>query len=170
MGLGISQWKHCVPGWVQADLWIPRAKRLETPVSAFSYNRDCYGGLIQIEWLNTMTGLKDALLSASSSLVFIDDATSGTMYSIYASVESVNQHLTKKDFNTFVCLSSMVSQSAFYSDKHSVSRVNQSSKERYPRLPSLDAYSVYPQYRHHSANSPLSQSRVNGRTGTPRTV
>ena len=69
---------------------VPRAKRLKRPYQP-RYNRDCYGGLIQIDGSHAMTGLKDALLSAVCwylSMMPLGKITA------FAALSSRNQHLT----------------------------------------------------------------------------
>ncbi|WP_171456142.1 ISNCY family transposase [Acinetobacter indicus] len=109
--------------WMTAnDLWIPRSKRLKRPYQP-RYNRDCFGELIQIDgphhdWFEGRA-VKCCLL------VFIDDATGKLQHLRFCESESTFDYM----ISTRLYVEQHGKPLAFYSDKHSVFRVNQSSKK-----------------------------------------
>ena len=107
---------------IAADLWIPRSKRLKRPYQP-RYNRDCFGELIQIDgshhdWFEGRA-VKCCLL------VFIDDATGKLQHLRFCESESTFDYM----ISTRLYVEQHGKPLAFYSDKHSVFRVNQSSKK-----------------------------------------
>ena len=105
--------------WMIADgLWVPHSKR-KPRVYQPRYRRDCLGELIQIDgshhdWFE---GRSDKCCL----LVFIDDATGRLMNLRFCETESAFDYMlaTRKYLNEHG------KPVAFYSDKHSIFRVNQ---------------------------------------------
>ncbi len=105
--------------WMIADnLWIPHSQR-KPRVYQPRYRRDCLGELIQIDgshhdWFE---GRSDKCCL----LVFIDDATGRLMNLRFSETESAFDYmLTTREY-----LNEHGKPIAFYSDKHSIFRVNQ---------------------------------------------
>jgi len=109
--------------WMTAnDLWIPRAKRQKRPYQP-RYNRDCFGELIQIDgsyhdWFEERAG-KCCLL------VYIDDATGKLLHLRFCQAETTFDYM----LSTRAYIEQYGKPVAFYSDKHSVFRVNQKSSQ-----------------------------------------
>ena len=109
--------------WMTAnDLWIPRSKRLKRPYQP-RYNRDCFGELIQIDgsyhdWFEGRAG-KCCLL------VYIDDATGKLLHLRFCQAETTFDYM----LSTRAYIEQYGKPVAFYSDKHSVFRVNQKSSQ-----------------------------------------
>ena len=109
--------------WMTAnDLWIPRAKRQKRPYQP-RYNRDCFGELIQIDgsyhdWFEGRAG-KCCLL------VYIDDATGKLLHLRFCQAETTFDYM----LSTRAYIEQYGKPVAFYSDKHSVFRVNQKSSQ-----------------------------------------
>ena len=109
--------------WMTAnDLWIPRAKRQKRPYQP-RYNRDCSGELIQIDgsyhdWFEGRAG-KCCLL------VYIDDATGKLLHLRFCQAETTFDYM----LSTRAYIEQYGKPVAFYSDKHSVFRVNQKSSQ-----------------------------------------
>ena len=104
--------------WMLADgLWRDRRQRLK-PVHQPRYRRDCVGELVQIDgsehWWFEDRGPQCTLL------VFIDDATSRLMHLRFVPTESTFDYFKA----TRAYLEHHGKPVAFYSDKHSVFRVN----------------------------------------------
>ncbi|ELH4834731.1 ISNCY family transposase, partial [Vibrio harveyi] len=105
--------------WMIADaLWVPHSKR-KPRIYQPRYRRDCLGELIQIDgshhdWFE---GRSDKCCL----LVFIDDATGRLMNLRFSETESAFDYMlaTRKYLNEHG------KPIAFYSDKHSIFRVNQ---------------------------------------------
>ncbi|WP_081405779.1 ISNCY family transposase [Acinetobacter sp. TTH0-4] len=109
--------------WMMAnDLWIPRAKRLKRPYQP-RYNRDCYGELIQID--GSHHDWFEGRAPKCCLLVFIDDATGKLQHLRFCESESAFDYM----ISTRLYVEQHGKPLAFYSDKHSVFRVNQSSKK-----------------------------------------
>src|SRR5215211_6037617 len=115
---GIHLGVETVRQWMRADgLWRDRRERLK-PVHQPRYRRDCVGELVQIDgsehWWFEDRGPQCTLL------VFIDDATSRLMHLRFV--------LTESTFDYFEATRAYLQRHgkpvAFYSDKHSVFRVN----------------------------------------------
>ncbi|WP_171501778.1 ISNCY family transposase [Acinetobacter cumulans] len=104
---------------IAADLWIPRSKRLYQP----RYNRDCFGELIQIDGSHH-DGF-EGRATKCCLLVFIDDATGKLQHLRFCESESTFDYM----ISTRLYIEQHGKPLAFYSDKHSVFRVNQSSKK-----------------------------------------
>jgi hypothetical protein len=107
---------------IAADLWIPRAKRLKRPYQP-RYNRDCFGELIQIDgshhdWFGGRA-------AKCCLLVFIDDATGKLQHLRFCESESTFDYM----ISTRLYIEQHGKPLTFYSDKHSVFRVNQSSNK-----------------------------------------
>ena len=107
---------------IAADLWIPRAKRLKRPYQP-RYNRDCYGELIQID--GSHHDWFEGRAPKCCLLVFIDDATGKLQHLRFCESESTFDYM----ISTRLYVEQHGKPLAFYSDKHSVFRVNQSSKK-----------------------------------------
>ena len=107
---------------IAADLWIPRAKRLKRPYQP-RYNRDCYGELIQID--GSHHDWFEGRAPKCCLLVFIDDATGKLQHLRFCESESAFDYM----ISTRLYIEQHGKPLAFYSDKHSVFRVNQSSKK-----------------------------------------
>ena len=107
---------------IAADLWIPRSKRLKRPYQP-RYNRDCLGELIQID--GSYHDWFEGRAAQCCLLVYIDDATGKLQHLRFCEAETT--------FDYMLSTRSYIEQHgkplAFYSDKHSVFRVNQSSKQ-----------------------------------------
>jgi hypothetical protein len=103
------------------DLWIPRSKRLKRPYQP-RYNRDCFGELIQID--GSYHDWFEGRATKCCLLVYIDD-TGKLLHLRFCEAETT---LTIC-FQPEPTLSNTASPLAFYSDKHSVFRVNQKSSQ-----------------------------------------
>jgi hypothetical protein len=115
---GIHLGVETVRQWMRADgLWRDRRQRLK-PVHQPRYRRDCVGELVQIDgsehWWFEDRGPQCTLL------VFIDDATSRLMHLRFVLTESTFDYFDA----TRAYLERHGKPVAFYSDKHSVFRVN----------------------------------------------
>ena len=109
--------------WMTAnDLWIPRSKRLKRPYQP-RYNRDCFGELIQID--GSYHDWFEGRAPKCCLLVFIDDATGKLQHLRFCESESTFDYM----ISTRLYVEQHGKPLAFYSDKHSVFRVNQSSKK-----------------------------------------
>lgn len=107
---------------IAADLWIPRAKRLKRPYQP-RYNQDCFGELIQID--GSHHDWFEGRAAKCCLLVFIDDATGKLQHLRFCESESTFDYM----ISTRLYVEQHGKLLAFYSDKHSVFRVNQSSKK-----------------------------------------
>ncbi|QSQ93439.1 ISNCY family transposase [Acinetobacter indicus] len=107
---------------IAADLWIPRSKRLKRPYQP-RYNRDCFGELIQID--GSHHDWFEGRAAKCCLLVFIDDATGKLQHLRFCESESAFDYM----ISTRLYVEQHGKPLAFYSDKHSVFRVNQSSKK-----------------------------------------
>lgn len=107
---------------IAANLWIPRSKRLKRPYQP-RYNRDCYGELIQID--GSHHDWFEGRAPKCCLLVFIDDATGKLQHLRFCESESTFDYM----LSTRAYIEQLGKPLAFYSDKHSVFRVNQSSKK-----------------------------------------
>ena len=107
---------------IAADLWIPRSKRLKRPYQP-RYNRDCYGELLQID--GSHHDWFEGRAPKCCLLVFIDDATGKLQHLRLCESESTFDYM----ISTRLYVEQHGKPLAFYSDKHSVFRVNQSSKK-----------------------------------------
>ncbi len=101
-----------------AELWIPRKQRRQ-PVHQPRYRRDCLGELIQID--GSEHGWFEDRGPKCTLLVYIDDATSRLMVLRFVATESTFDYF--KATRTY--LEQYGKPIAFYSDKHSIFRVNQ---------------------------------------------
>ena len=109
--------------WMTAnELWIPRSKRLKRPYQP-RYNRDCLGELIQID--GSYHDWFEGRAAKCCLLVFIDDATGKLQHLRFCESESAFDYM----ISTRLYVEQHGKPLAFYSDKHSVFRVNQSSKK-----------------------------------------
>ncbi len=104
------------------NLWIPRSKRLKRPYQP-RYNRDCFGELIQID--GSHHDWFEGRAAKCCLLVFIDDATGKLQHLRFCESESTFDYM----ISTCLYVEQHSKPLAFYSDKHSVFRVNQSSKK-----------------------------------------
>lgn len=107
---------------IAVNLWIPRSKRLKRPYQP-RYNRDCYGELIQID--GSHHDWFEGRAPKCCLLVFIDDATGKLQHLRFCESESAFDYM----ISTRLYVEQHGKPLAFYSDKHSVFRVNQSSKQ-----------------------------------------
>jgi hypothetical protein len=107
---------------IAVNLWIPRAKRLKRPYQP-RYNRDCYGELVQID--GSHHDWFEGRAPKCCLLVFIDDATGKLQHLRFCESESAFDYM----ISTRLYVEQHGKPLAFYSDKHSVFRVNQSSKK-----------------------------------------
>ena len=107
---------------IAADLWIPRSKRMKRPYQP-RYNRDCYGELVQID--GSHHDWFEGRAAKCCLLVFIDDATGKLQHLRFCESESALDYM----ISTRLYVEQHGKPLAFYSDKHSVFRVNQSSKK-----------------------------------------
>ncbi len=107
---------------IAANLWIPRAKRLKRPYQP-RYNRDCVGELIQID--GSYHDWFEGRSAKCCLLVFIDDATGKLQHLRFCESESAFDYM----ISTRLYVEQHGKPLAFYSDKHSVFRVNQSSNK-----------------------------------------
>ncbi|WP_180000756.1 MULTISPECIES: ISNCY family transposase [unclassified Acinetobacter] len=109
--------------WMTAnDLWIPRSKRLKRPYQP-RYNRDCFGELIQID--GSYHDWFEGRAAKCCLLVYIDDATGKLLHLRFCEAETTFDYM----LSTRAYIEQYGKPLAFYSDKHSVFRVNQSSKK-----------------------------------------
>ena len=105
---------------IAADLWIPRAKRQKRPYQP-RYNRDCFGELIQID--GSYHDWFEGRAKKCCLLVYIDDATGRLLHLRFCEAESTFDYM----ISTRAYIEQYGKPLAFYSDKHSVFRVNQKS-------------------------------------------
>jgi hypothetical protein len=115
---GINLACETIRQWMMAaGLWKDRRQRMR-PVHQPRYRRDCVGELIQIDgsqhWWFERRGPQCTLL------VYIDDATSRLMHLQFVETESTFDYFKA----TRIYLERYGKPVAFYSDKHSVFRVN----------------------------------------------
>jgi transposase len=116
---GIRVGRETLRGWLtEAGVWLPRAKRA-LRVHQPRHRRQCLGELVQIdgcdhEWF-------EARADRCTALVYVDDATGKLMELRFVVSESA--------FDYFAATESYLGRHgkpvAFYSDKHSIFRVNQ---------------------------------------------
>ena len=110
--------------WMTAnDLWIPRSKRLKRPYQP-RYNRDCFGELIQID--GSYHDWFEGRAAKCCLLVYIDDATGKLLHLRFCEAETTFDYM----LSTRAYIEQYGKPLAFYSDKHSVFRVNQSSTQQ----------------------------------------
>ncbi len=107
---------------IAAELWMPRSKRLKRPYQP-RYNRDCFGELIQID--GSHHDWFEGRAAKCCLLVFIDDATGKLQHLRFCEAETTFDYM----LSTRLYVEQHGKPLAFYSDKHSVFRVNQSSKK-----------------------------------------
>ena len=109
--------------WMTAnELWIPRSKRLKRPYQP-RYNRDCFGELIQID--GSYHDWFEGRASKCCLLVYIDDATGKLLHLRFCEAETSFDYM----LSTRAYIEQYGKPLAFYSDKHSVFRVNQKSSQ-----------------------------------------
>ena len=109
--------------WMTAnDLWIPRSKRLKRPYQP-RYNRDCFGELIQID--GSYHDWFEGRAAKCCLLVYIDDATGKLLHLHFCEAETTFDYM----LSTRAYIEQYGKSLAFYSDKHSVFRVNQKSSQ-----------------------------------------
>jgi transposase len=116
---GVRVGRETVRGWLtEAGIWMPRAART-LHVHQPRHRRQCLGELVQIdgcdhEWF-------EARADRCTALVYVDDATGRLMELRFVVSESA--------FDYFAATESYLGHHgkpvAFYSDKHSIFRVNQ---------------------------------------------
>lgn len=107
--------------WMTAnDLWIPRSKRTKRPYQP-RYNRDCIGELIQID--GSYHDWFEGRAAKCCLLVYIDDATGKLLHLRFCEAETTFDYM----ISTRAYIEQYGKPLAFYSDKHSVFRVNQKS-------------------------------------------
>ncbi|KCY11012.1 Integrase core domain [Acinetobacter baumannii] len=109
--------------WMMAnELWIPRSKRLKRPYQP-RYNRDCFGELIQID--GSYHDWFEGRAAKCCLLVYIDDATGKLLHLRFCEAETTFDYM----LSTRAYIEQYGKPLAFYSDKHSVFRVNQKSRK-----------------------------------------
>ena len=109
--------------WMTANgLWIPRSKRLKRPYQP-RYNRDCFGELIQID--GSYHDWFEGRSAKCCLLVYIDDATGRLLHLRFCEAETTFDYM----LSTRAYIEQYGKPLAFYSDKHSVFRVNQKSSQ-----------------------------------------
>ena len=109
--------------WMTANgLWIPRSKRLKRPYQP-RYNRDCFGELIQID--GSYHDWFEGRSAKCCLLVYIDDATGKLLHLRFCEAETTFDYM----LSTRAYIEQYGKPLAFYSDKHSVFRVNQKSSQ-----------------------------------------
>ena len=107
--------------WMTAnELWIPRSKRLKRPYQP-RYNRDCFGELIQID--GSYHDWFEGRAAKCCLLVYINDATGKLLHLRFCEAETTFDYM----LSTRAYIEQYGKPLAFYSDKHSVFRVNQKS-------------------------------------------
>ncbi|TCB48323.1 ISNCY family transposase [Acinetobacter terrestris] len=107
---------------IAANLWIPRSKRLKRPYQP-RYNRDCFGELIQID--GSYHDWFEGRAAKCCLLVYIDDATGKLLHLRFCEAETTFDYM----LSTRAYIEQYGKPLAFYSDKHSVFRVNQKSSQ-----------------------------------------
>ncbi|MCA0937568.1 ISNCY family transposase [Vibrio alginolyticus] len=111
--------KETLRQWMIADgLWVPHSKR-KPRVYQPRYRRDCLGELIQID--GSHHDWFEGRCDKCCLLVFIDDATGRLMKLRFSETESAFDYMVA----TREYLNQHGKPVAFYSDKHSIFRVNQ---------------------------------------------
>ena len=105
---------------IAAELWIPRSKRSKRPYQP-RYNRDCFGELIQID--GSYHDWFEGRAVKCCLLVYIDDATGKLLHLRFCESETTFDYM----ISTRAYIEQYGKPLAFYSDKHSVFRVNQKS-------------------------------------------
>ncbi|WP_404972839.1 ISNCY family transposase [Vibrio campbellii] len=116
--------KETLRQWMIADgLWVPHSKR-KPRVYQPRYRRDCLGELIQID--GSHHDWFEGRANKCCLLVFIDDATGRLMNLRFSETESAFDYmLTTREY-----LNEHGKPVAFYSDKHSIFRVNQEKQKQ----------------------------------------
>lgn len=116
--------KETLRQWMIADgLWVPHSKR-KPRVYQPRYRRDCLGELIQID--GSHHDWFEGRADECCLLVFIDDATGRLMNLRFSETESAFDYmLTTREY-----LNEHGKPVAFYSDKHSIFRVNQEKQKQ----------------------------------------
>jgi hypothetical protein len=107
---------------IAAALWMPQSKRLKRPYQP-RYNQDCFSELIQID--GSHHDWFEGRAAKCCLLVFIDAATGKLQHLRFCESESTFDYM----ISTRLYVEQHGKPLAFYSDKHSVFRVNQSSKK-----------------------------------------
>ena len=136
--------------WMIADgLWMDRRHRLPSPHQP-RRRRDCLGELVQIDgsehaWFEDR-GQKCTLLA------FVDDATSRLMQLRFVASESTFDYFRA----TRTYLETHGKPVAFYSDKHSIFRVNTKERGRRGRDP-VRSRADGAEHRHHLRQQPAGQ-------------
>ncbi|KIP65249.1 transposase [Vibrio harveyi] len=110
--------------WMISDaLWVPHSKR-KPRIYQPRYRRDCLGELIQID--GSHHDWFEGRADKCCLLVFIDDATGRLMNLRFSETESAFDYmLTTREY-----LNEHGKPVAFYSDKHSIFRVNQEKQKQ----------------------------------------
>ncbi|WP_114144502.1 ISNCY family transposase [Vibrio campbellii] len=116
--------KETLRQWMIADgLWVPHSKR-KPRVYQPRYRRDCLGELVQID--GSHHDWFEGRADKCCLLVFIDDATGRLMNLRFSETESAFDYmLTTREY-----LNEHGKPVAFYSDKHSIFRVNQEKQKQ----------------------------------------
>lgn len=105
---------------IAAELWIPRSKRIKRPYQP-RYNRDCFGELVQID--GSYHDWFEGRAAKCCLLVYIDDATGKLLHLRFCESKTTFDYM----ISTRAYIEQYGKPLAFYSDKHSVFRVNQKS-------------------------------------------
>jgi len=110
--------REMLRGWmIAADLWIDRRHRLPSPHQP-RRRRDCFGELVQID--GSEHAWFEDRAEKCTLLAFVDDATSRLMHLRFVASESTFDYFRA----TRSYLETHGKPIAFYSDKHSIFRVN----------------------------------------------
>jgi hypothetical protein len=110
--------RETLRGWmIAAGLWVDRRHRLPSPHQP-RRRRDCFGELVQID--GSEHAWFEDRAQKCTLLAFVDDATSRLMHLRFVASESTFDYFRA----TRSCLETHGKPIAFYSDKHSIFRVN----------------------------------------------
>src|SRR5499427_144426 len=110
--------RETLRGWmIAADLWVDRRHRLPSPHQP-RRRRDCFGELVQID--GSEHAWFEDRAEKCTLLAFVDDATSRLMHLRFVASESAFDYFR----STRRYLETHGKPIAFYSDKHSIFRVN----------------------------------------------
>jgi hypothetical protein len=120
---GCTVSRETLRGWmIAAGLWTDRRHKLPSPHQP-RRRRDCLGELVQID--GSEHAWFEARADKCTLLAFVDDATSRLMQQRFVASESAFDYLRA----TRAYLETHGKPVAFYSDKHSIFRVNDKDAE-----------------------------------------
>src|SRR5271163_1763872 len=157
---GCSVSRETLRGWMIADgLWLDRRHRLPSPHQP-RRRRDCLGELVQID------GSEHAWFEdrgpPCTLLAFVDDATSRLMQLRFVTSESAFDYFRA----TRAYLEAHGKPMAFYSDKHSIFRVNNKDAEGGEAITQFGRVLTELNIDIICANSPQAKGRVERAFGT----